>query len=142
MIMLYHPHVVAHPVVGGSRRYFTYVEPHVRSNYFGISPVAGFDTSLGPSRWGYTPMSTAEFAFDTGRLYSTRAFGTKCAIEDPTMGAPHPFGNQTECAIAMMNEVLTYVVPLDPLLKIIAVKVPLEYMIMPSQPTEGLCTVH
>jgi hypothetical protein len=70
-----------HNYTGGGQRYVTYVEPMIKIAYKGIVPDAYLDNSL-TARWGYTPLSTKDFAFNTGSLFTPGegAFGADCSI--------------------------------------------------------------
>jgi hypothetical protein len=76
-------YITFHCYTGGAERYATYVEPLIRIEYRNVVPECGLDTSI-TARWGYRPLPVAEFAFDTGRLFSlpegAKAFGAKCAV--------------------------------------------------------------
>ncbi|MFH1195763.1 MAG: hypothetical protein V1720_08610 [bacterium] len=72
-----------HNYTGGGERYATYVEPMIKIQYKNILPEAYFDNSS-TARWGYTPMKTEDFAFNTSSLFEGRSrtgiFGADCSI--------------------------------------------------------------
>ncbi|MBI1386832.1 MAG: hypothetical protein GC154_00100 [bacterium] len=68
-----------HCYTGGAERYVSYVEPTIRVQYMNVLPCAEFDTSM-TSRWGYSPLYTTQFAFNTGKLFPSSVFGAECAL--------------------------------------------------------------
>lgn len=69
-----------HCYTGGAERYVNYVEPLIRVEYRHVLPLAEFDTSI-TARWGYWPMTTDRFAFDSKRYFKGKVFGADCAIK-------------------------------------------------------------
>ncbi len=73
-----------HNYTGGGQRYAPYVEPIIKIKYKNILPEAYLDNSL-TSRWGYTPMKIANFAFNSSTKFQDKnisgAFGAECSIE-------------------------------------------------------------
>jgi len=73
-----------HNYTGGGQRYATYVEPIIKIQYKNILPEAYLDNSL-TSRWGYTPMKIADFAFSSSEKFQSKyknsSFGADCSIE-------------------------------------------------------------
>ncbi|HPG38186.1 MAG TPA: hypothetical protein PLP19_05710 [bacterium] len=74
-----------HCYTGGAERYAPYVEPMIRIEYRNVVPLTGFDTSI-TARWGYRPLEIKDFAFNTGKLFSSglTAYGADCAIQAQT----------------------------------------------------------
>lgn len=69
-----------HCYTGGAERYVNYVEPLIRVEYRNVLPLAEFDTSI-TARWGYWPLTTDRFAYESKRYFKGKVFGADCAIK-------------------------------------------------------------
>jgi len=95
--------LVLRTYTGGLHRYSNYVEPIVKMEYRKVLPQASLDTSL-TSRWGYRPMKTNDYVFDTDKLFVPHSLSGAFGSEVATL--PKTSFEQYEYSKALIRDVI------------------------------------